>query len=54
MKTPAGQSTIGYLIADLSRLFGRVFDRRAAQFQKAGFAVKNQMLKLHRLRLGLI
>ena len=30
MKTPAGQSTIGYLIADLSRLFGRVFDRRAA------------------------
>nr|WP_298120938.1 MarR family transcriptional regulator [uncultured Pseudoxanthomonas sp.] len=30
MKTPAGKSTIGYLIADLSRLFGRVFDRRAA------------------------
>ena len=30
MKTPAGQSTIGYLIADLSRLFSRVFDRRAA------------------------
>ena len=25
-----GKSTIGYLIADLSRLFGRVFDRRAA------------------------
>ena len=30
MKTSTGQSTIGYLIADLSRLFGRVFDRRAA------------------------
>ena len=30
MSTANGQSTIGYLIADLSRLFGRVFDRRAA------------------------
>lgn len=30
MKTSTGGSTIGYLIADLSRLFGRVFDRRAA------------------------
>lgn len=30
MKTPSGNSTIGYLIADLSRLFGRVFDRRAS------------------------
>ncbi len=30
MKPPAANNTIGYLIADLSRLFGRVFDRRAA------------------------
>lgn len=30
MKTPPGNNTIGYLIADLSRLFGRVFDRRAS------------------------
>ena len=30
MKTPSGNSTIGYLIADLSRFFGRVFDRRAS------------------------
>lgn len=27
---PNSTSTIGYLIADLSRLYGRVFDRRAA------------------------
>ena len=30
MNTAARYTTIGYLIADLSRLFGRVFDRRSA------------------------
>ena len=30
MQQDPAQPTIGYLIADLSRLFGRVFDRRAA------------------------
>ena len=30
MTTPTLQGGLGYLIADLSRLFGRVFDRRAA------------------------
>ena len=30
MTNPKPYTTIGYLIADLSRLFGRVFDRRAA------------------------
>lgn len=30
MKAPILNNTIGYLIADLSRLFGRVFDRRSA------------------------
>lgn len=30
MTSPALQGGLGYLIADLSRLFGRVFDRRAA------------------------
>ena len=29
-QVPNSTSTIGYLIADLSRLYGRVFDRRAA------------------------
>jgi len=29
-QAPDSTSTIGYLIADLSRLYGRVFDRRAA------------------------
>lgn len=29
-QVPNPTSTIGYLIADLSRLYGRVFDRRAA------------------------
>lgn len=30
MSKASNSSTIGYLIADLSRLYGRVFDRRAA------------------------
>ena len=30
MQQDPAQPTIGYLIADLTRLFGRVFDRRAA------------------------
>lgn len=30
MNTTPNQGSVGYLIADLSRLFGRVFDRRAA------------------------
>lgn len=30
MNIPAYQGGVGYLVADLTRLFGRVFDRRAA------------------------